>query len=191
MVAGLVAAQAGAEPTHHTLVDVVLVVVCVASIAWIAGRAPWWATAGAAFVGTMIAFDPVVALVGAVVCLAGLARGYWRRTDEWSSVLIAGAALNVLIRSELDVVLGLSALLSMGVVLVLLVTGLRARSRQQRRTVAGGVAVIGGMALLAIAGVVVAATGARSDVQNGSRLSRDAVRAVNAGRLRTSVGAVR
>ncbi len=180
-VSGLAAAQAGAEPTRHLVIDVVLVVVCVAGTAWIAGRAPWWATAGAAFVGTMIALDPVVVLVGAVVCLAGLARGHWRRTDEWSSVLIAGAALNVLIRSELGIVVGLSALLSTGVVLVLVVTGLRVRSRRQRRIVAGGFAVIGGATLVAVAGVLVAATGARGDVRNGSRLSRDAVRAVNAG----------
>jgi hypothetical protein len=131
-IAGVVAATAGAEPTGSATIDALLVTLSVAAVVWASASAPWWAPASASGLGAVIAFDPIVALVGAAGFVAGLVIGVRRRDQSALRAVVGAVALNVLIRSELDGFLGLSAS-SGSRSLVLFVVGVR-----RRRSSCGG-----------------------------------------------------
>jgi hypothetical protein len=81
-----------------------------------------------------------------------------RRRDQSALRAIVGAvALNVLIRSELDGFLGLSALIGVSVSLVLFVVGVRRRPSVVRRRAWIGAAATGAFAVVALAGLTVSA----------------------------------
>jgi hypothetical protein len=178
LVAGLVAVFSGAEPTGSTVVDVLVIVGLVAAVVWASASAPWWVPATAAGVAAVVAFQPILVLIGAVAFVGGLMIGARHNERAELQAIVTAVAMNVLIRAELGGFFGLSAIIGIGVGGFVFVVGLLGRPSAIRRR--------GWIAVGAVAGVVVLATGAaalsvRSDLTEGSRQARQAVEVLTGG----------
>ena len=180
-VGGVAAVFAGAEPTGSTIIDALLVFVAVGVAVWASASAPWWAPAAAAGIAAVIALDPLLTGIAAAAFGVGLYIGVKQRDQSALRAGVAAVALNVLIRSELDGFLGLSAIIGIGVGAALFVLGVRRRPAAIRRigwmsTI--GVGAVAGVALLALA---VSATSARPDLSRGASDARQAIDVLNSG----------
>jgi hypothetical protein len=178
---GVVAALAGARPTGSGPADAVLAFVVVGAVVWASASAPWWAPATASGIGAVIAFDPLVALIGVAGFLAGLAVGVRRHHQSELRAVVGAVAMNVLIRSELDGFLGLTAIIGAGVGVALFVIGVRRRPSAIRRTAWISGAVAGGVVVLALAGLAIAGATARPDLARGATVARQAIATLNTG----------
>lgn len=181
VVAGIIAALSGASPTATTWTDGIIVIASVALVTWAGASTPWWA--GAAFAGIAAATAGTVPLT--VIGLAAFAAALWvglqRRDVPLMRAAVAGVALNVLIRSDLDGFLGLSALIGVAASIAILIIGVTRRRSGVRRRVWWGLGAIGVFAVLALAGAGVAAATSRSDLTDGNRTARAALSLLNDG----------
>lgn len=181
LLAGIVAVVAGAEPTGSFAVDALLVTLSVTAVAWASASAPWWASAGSVGIAASIALDPIVAGIGAVAFAGALYVGLKRRDlAEWRAV-IGGVAANVLIRSELEVFLGLSAIIGIAIGLAVIVVGLRRRPRAIRTRGWITLGSVGGLMILAVIGVALAGLSARPDATAGVDAARSGIASLNRG----------
>ena len=171
LVAGLLAATSGASPTGSTPVDIVLVVASTGLVTWAAATAPWWAVAVVAGLSAAVA-GSLWLVVGLLALAAGLWIGVTRRDLPIVRAGLTGVALNVLIRSDLAHVLGLSAVIGIAAATVVFLLGLRRRSRTARRNVWIGVITAGSLAGLAILGLALGAALAVPDLQDANRITR-------------------
>ena len=181
VAAGAVAGWSGAEPTGSTALDVMLVVVSTTAVVWAAASAPWWALAVVAGVAAVTAMQPVLAAIGVVACVGALVIGARRDHLSAGRGIVAALAINVLLRSELEGFFGLSALIGVSLAAALWVLGVRRRPARLRRR---GVAVTGAVVVVALVAVGLGATaalGARTDLELGARLSRQAITTLNTG----------
>lgn len=178
---GLAAVLAGARPTGSAGVDALLVLLSVSVVVWAAASAQWWAVAAAAGVGGVFAFEPLAAAIGGVGFLAGLNIGTWQRDQTAARCLVGGIAANVLIRSELEVIHGLSAIIGITTCVALLVLGLMRRPSRIRRTSLLALVGVGGLGVVALIAVGLAATAARPDLNDGASSARSGVTALNNG----------
>lgn len=181
VVAGLLAALSGAEPTGSTLIDSVLIVVSVAAVVWASASAPWWAPAGAAGVAAVLALEPALVAVGAGAFVAGLVGGARHEDHAELRAIVAAVALNVLIRSELDGFLGFSALIGISIGIALFVVGIRRRPRAIRRAGWIAAATVVGLAVLAVLATGLTAMSVRTDITRASQQARQAVEVLNGG----------
>ena len=180
-LAGLVAATAGARPTGSAPVDVVLVFVSVAAVVWASASAPWWVSAAACGVAAVVAFDPVVAAVGAAGFIGGLVIGLRHRDQSELRAVVGAIAMNVLIRSELHGFFGLSAIIGISLAVAVFVMGLRRRPSAVRRRgwiAAGSVGAVSVVALLALGA---AAATARPNLTRGASQANQAIDVLNQG----------
>ena len=148
---------------------------------WASASAPWWAPAGAAGIAAVIAFQPILTIVAALAFVAGLFIGLRRRDQAELRAVVAGVALNVLIRSELDGFFGLSAIIGVSIGVALFVVGVLRRPSAVRRPVWVGVAGVCGFVALGLFGLVVAGASARPDLSRGAQQARDAITTLNSG----------
>ncbi len=181
LASGILATFAGASPTGSTGVDAVLVVVSVGFVTWAAASAPWWASAAAAGIGAAIALDPIVALIGAAGFAAGLIVGLRRRDQSELRAVIGGIAANVLIRSDAEVFLGLSAVIAVVTCAALVLVGLRRRPRKIRRYGYLALGAAGVLMVIAMAALAAAGLSARPDLSAGSSKARQAITSLNQG----------
>lgn len=179
--AGVVAVFAGAEPTGSALIDILLVFLGVAAVAWASASAPWWAAAGAAGIAAAVSLDPIMAIIGFAAFAGGLFVGLKRRDLSESRAVIGGVAANVLIRSELELFFGLSAIIGITIGLALIVIGIRRRPRSVRRPAWTTLGVTGGIALIGLLGLFIVASAARPDVTTGADSARSGIDQLNAG----------
>ena len=167
-VAGLAAALSDASPTGSTVPDAVLIILSVGLVTWASATAPWWAVTAIAGVSVAIAGSIVWSIVG----IAALAAAIWtwirRRDLPIVRAAVTGVALNVLIRSDLDRMLGLSAIIGIGSSVVVLALGLHGRSRRTVQLVVLGLAAAGVAAIVAVVGFAVAAGLGANDLTDGS-----------------------
>ena len=177
----LAAAFAGASPTGSATADAIVVFAGVAAVVWAAASAQWWASSTASGIGAAIAVQPVMAIVGALGFFGGLHVGLQRRALSEARALVAGIALNTLIRSDLDGFFGLSAIIGISVSITLGVLGLLRRPSRVRGRAYTTLGVLGGLLVSGLAAVAVAGVGARPDVTRGSQLARQAVDSLNTG----------
>ena len=105
-------------------------------------RAPWWAVAVAAGVAMAIALDPLLIALGAVALVAALWAGSSSTPRPLVLAASVGVTCNVLCRAELFGRLGLSAAISLAVLALVFVTGIRHRSKVVRRVVWIGLGVL-------------------------------------------------
>lgn len=181
VVAGLIALLSGAEPTGSPALDVLLVVAPVAAAVWASASAPWWAPAGAAGVATVIAVQPILALIGLAAFLAGLAIGVrWDDRAELRAV-VAAVALNVLIRSELEGFLGLSAIFGVSIGIALFVLGLRGRPSTIRKRGWVAAVTVFGVAVVAVLAAGLSVMSVRADITQANRQAGSAVEVLNGG----------
>ncbi len=181
VLAAAVALFSGAQPTGHRVVDALTIFISVGAVVWAAASAPWWMVAAAAGVGAVVAFDPVVATIGAMGFMGGLLVGVRRQDLSEVRSVVGAVAANVLIRSDLEGFLGLSALIGIGCGIALLVVGLRRRPSSIRKAGWIACATVGAAAVVAVLGVAVAGVGARPDVTEAASTARQAVDALNEG----------
>lgn len=181
IVSGACALTAGARPTGSVGVDAVLVFVSVSLVTWASAAAPWWASTAALGIAASIAGDPLVTAVGVCGFVGALVLGARRADSSESGAAVGAVAANVLIRSDLEGFLGLSAIVGVAVGLALVVLGIFGRSRQVRRVawyVAGGVGVL---VLGAVVGLGAAGVAARPHVTAGADAARAGIDLLNDG----------
>ena len=105
-----------------------------------------------------------------------------RRDDQAElRAVVAAVALNVLIRSELDGFLGLSAIIGISIGIALFVLGLRRRPSAIRRRGWIAAATVGGIAVVAVLAAGLSAMSVRSDITRASQQARQAVDVLNTG----------
>jgi hypothetical protein len=180
-VAGAVAVFAGAEPTGSAAVDAALVFTSVAAVVWASASAPWWAPAAASGVAAGIALDPLLAAIGFGGFVAGLIVGVRQQDQSEMRAVVGAIAMNVVIRSELGGFLGLSAIIGVGLGLLLFVTGVRRRPSAIRRPAWIALGTIGGFILVAVGLLAVSALSTRSDLTAASRLANRGVQSLDDG----------
>ena len=174
-VAGLVAALGPAEPTGAGMQDAVLVAVSVAFVTWAGATARWWALVVLAVSATAIAGTVVLAVVGVIAVVVAVWIGTQLRDLSTARAAVVAVSLNVAIRSEIAGLLGLSAIITIGASVLVVVSGLRRRRPQVRRGVAIGLSAVAVASALAMVGAVVAAVGASRDLRDGNQLAQDAI----------------
>ena len=181
LIAGLLAVFAGAEPTGAGVVDFLLITLAAAVVVWAAASAPWWAPALACGVGASTALNPLIAAIGAIGFVGGLMIGVRQQELTLPRTLVALVAVNVLIRSDLGGFQGLSAIIGVGVCVVLLVAGVLRRPAVVRRRALVGLGVAGAIVVIALGGLVVSGSAARPDLTRAANLSEQAIDSLNAG----------
>jgi Protein of unknown function (DUF4012) len=178
---GLAAALSDASPTGSTLPDAVLIILSVGLVTWASATAPWWAVTAIAGVSMAIAGSIVWSIVG----LGALAAAIWtrarRRDLPVARAAVTGVALNVLIRSDLDRMLGVSAIIGIGSAVVVLALGLSRRSRRTAQLVLLGLAAAGVAAVLAVVGFAVAVGIGADDLADGSRSAQAGIELMDDG----------
>jgi hypothetical protein len=101
---------------------------------------------------------------------------------------VAAIAFNVLVRAEVDPVLGLSALVGIACGLLVIVFGVRRRGRRTVRWVSVAGIAIGAIGVVAVAGAGLAVGAATSDLRAGSNSGRDAVSLLSDGDYQGATG---
>lgn len=165
-VSGAVAAASGASPIGPAAVDLTATFFAIAAITWIAAVAPWWALAAI----SGLAMATVGNMILAALALLSLAASAWvgsrKRMMRVPRAVIAGTVLNVLLRSDLDVFIGSSAVIGCAAGLALIVAGTRRRTAVQRKWIAATTLALGVLAFLAVAGQAAGVLAARSTVES-------------------------
>ncbi len=179
--AGLAAALSDASPTGSRPTDAVLIVLSVGLVTWASATAPWWAVAAIAGVSAAIAGSIVWLIIGLAAFAVALWAAIGRRDHPVARAAVTGVALNVLIRSELDRMLGLSAIIGIGCAAAVLALGLRGRSRRTGRWVLLGLAAGGVVAVIAVVGFALAAAMGAGDLNDGSESARAGIDHMNDG----------
>jgi hypothetical protein len=192
VLGGLLAAAAGAAPTGRSTYDVLLVFVVAALAIWAAARTAWVPLVAAAGVVTAFGAAPVPIVLGVAAAAAAAATPLlaWRlqqRRSPWFAYsllhsIAAALIVNAAIRSDIEILHGLSAVVGIGTCGLLAIAGVAARPRRVRRVFAWAAVVVAVAAGTAVALAAIALTAARSDLADGTRDARRAVTAVNQGR---------
>jgi hypothetical protein len=180
-IAGIVAALSDASPTGNSVTDAVVTFGAVAFVVWSAASAPWWVLAVSATAAMAIAGGLWLLAVGVVAFAGALWIGLQRRDLPVERAVVAAIAFNVLIRGEVDPMLGVSALVGIGCGVLVVVLGVRRRGRRTVRRVGMAGIVIGALAVIAVAGAAVAVANASSDLRAGNRVARAAVERLSDG----------
>lgn len=144
-VSSVLASAAGASPTGQEALDVLIVAVTAATVVAAASAAHSdvvlvalivsGAFSGTVFGAGLAVFTALAAVVPAVSVRL--------RTGAVARAAMAGVALNVGARSDIEVFLGASTLVAVGVGAVICISGLRRLPRVVRRWVAGAAAAVG------------------------------------------------
>lgn len=177
---GVIAGFAGASPTGLDVFDVSITALAVGVVTWIAVAAPWWALTVSAGIAVATVGDVILMGIGAVALFASAWVGSRLRTLRVMRALIAGAILNVLLRSHFNLFLGASAIVGGVVVIFLVVSATQRRTRAQRRWIIAGSIIVGTLMFVSVAAqaasvlaVRSALTGAVDDVRAGVDLLND------------------
>ena len=183
VVGGIAAALCGLHPTGSPTIDAVLVFAAAAAVIWASATAPWWVLVAAAGVAAAFADGWMWVVLG--VCAAGAGAYIGARKLNLGEVrgVIGLAVVLVCAHLRHGAFQGLSGLIGVTVLAAVFVAGVVRRPRAVRRKtwlVVGGVCLVGGVGIGAMA---VAALSARAPLQQGSRQARAALDALNKGNL--------
>ena len=184
VAAGLAATLSDASPTGSSVPDAVLIILSVGLVTWASATAPWWAVTALAGVSVAIAGSIVWSVVGLLALAAAIWTWIRRRDLPVARAAVTGVALNVLIRSDLDRMLGLSAIIGIGSSAVVLALGLRHRSRRTQHAVLLGLAAAGVVAVVAVVGFAVTAGLGADDLKDGSESAEAGIELMNDGDYR-------
>ncbi len=185
-LAGIVGAFAAPAATAHEPVNVVLIAAGIAFASWAGASAPWWACTATAGVAAALAGGLLPTVAGMVGVALGLWIGTRKRDLPELRALVAGIALNVFCHSDLGAFQGLSAAIAIVAATVLIVAGVRRRPTKVRRRAYTVLSVVGFLAVLSVAGYVIAGASARSAMTSGKQQAEDAITALNQGDFDTA-----
>jgi hypothetical protein len=186
LVAGLGAAMSSASPTGRPIIDVVLIVMSIAFVSWAAASAHWWLLALAVGATAATVVDPLLTIVGLILLGSVFVIGARQRSQSIERVIVAGAVMNLAIRSEFAETFGVSAAVGSFVAVALIIDGLARRPSPVRSygfAVAGVVVVSAAAASGALAVVLLQA---RSDTADAERAMRSGLDALSSGDDRTA-----
>ncbi len=184
-LAGVVAVFSGASPTGSGLFDTVVIGFGVAFVTWVAAKASWRTLTGAAVISALVAWNAWLIAIALIALVLGALVGTREKNSDVTLSAIAGVTagmiLNVLIRSEMRAFFGLSALVALAITSALLVSGIRALPRAERRMVlfTSGAAV--GLMVVATVGFGASALSARGHLIDAVDNLRKGVDLVNDG----------
>lgn len=188
-VASAVAAGlSGARPTGYWPVDALLTGGLALLVTWLASSTPWWAlftgatiAVGASVGGPIVLVALAAAAVGAVagVALAGTSQPLVRAVS-------AALVVQVLLRVELFVFHGFSAIITAIALGVIAVAGLQRRQRTVRIRVWIGTGAVGAVALLAVGGLAITTLGQRDNLTSGYRTLLDGLEHLQDGDARAA-----
>ncbi|MDQ3738403.1 MAG: DUF4012 domain-containing protein [Actinomycetota bacterium] len=188
VLAGAVGAAASPEATASGAVNGILIGVAIAFTAWAGASAPWWVCTVAAAVAASIAggIVPVTAGILGVMLGLGIGIGVQKLDLPELRALVVGIAFNVFCYSALGSFQGLSTSIAVVVAVALIVVGVRRRPTRIRRWAYATLGAVGLLAVLSIAGYVIAAASARSELTNGKQEAKEAISALNQGDFDTA-----
>ncbi|MCU1389952.1 MAG: hypothetical protein JWL72_3290 [Ilumatobacteraceae bacterium] len=183
VVAGIVAATAGARPTGSTAIDVLFVIASVGACVWAAASAPWWALTAVAAVA--VALGPNIGMTLLAVVALGLAVviGAKRYNWAWVRSLSAGISVQILARLDIRALFGVTALIAIGVMAALFVIGAWRRPSKVRRRVGRLALGCAGFVVLAGLGFAAGAISARSTVKTANDQAHQALSMLSSGDL--------
>lgn len=170
------------------MIDAVLVVVAVAAVTWTSAWVSWWAPTTVAGVAATVAFSWVPGVAAAVAFVVGGALASVRRSGPVVQSLVTAVALNALIRSELQLFFGASALVGVAAGLVVVVAGLVGVAPSIRRRTSFVVAALltAVVAIVALFGVSMLA--ARASLLDGNELARRGLTELAMGEVSSAQG---
>jgi hypothetical protein len=187
VVAGALAALGGAAPTGQRPIDVVMVGTAVAVTTWLAASAPRWLTAWAALAAGVLTtsiLGTVVGFVALALALLPFSSPLLDRFDRHVvNASLAGIALNLAARSQLEVFLGASAVVAIAIGLALVLGSDALRNKRQRRVL---LSVTGAILVVAVAAVAAFGLTARSsidDLSEGNDRAREGLRLLGDGEI--------
>ncbi len=169
IIAAVVAAWSGCQPTGSRMVDLALTGLLAGFVVWAAASAPWWALVVVAGVAALSAGTLVGAAVGIVAAAVALVIGSRRESMPVLRCVSATCSIQVLLRLPSRGFLGGSALIAVAAMALIVVLGVRRRRRIVRRRVMIGVGCVAGVVLVAAIGLGVAGMRARSNLTSGYR----------------------
>lgn len=178
---GVVAMWSGAAPSGGRLGDVVLTAGVVALVSWAGASAPWWVLAVAAAIATVSATSLLLGVLGAVGFLLAAVTGSRAWSVPWARTLSVGLSFNVLLRWDVDLFHGFTALVTGVVMVAVFATGMARRGRyvraRVRRLALVAAAVTGAVCVVALLALLIG----QGRLREGERALRAGVAALRDG----------
>ncbi len=185
--AGTLAAVGASAPTGERVIDVVLVGATVAVTTWLAASAPRWLIGWAALVAGILSLS----ILGIVLGFVALALALWpfgdlildRYDPHVVNAALAGLALNLAARSQLEVFLGASTVVAMTIGVALALGGVASKNTRQRRVVLSFAALALGIATVASVAFGLTAWSSIDDLSKGNDSARAGLRLLGDGEI--------
>ena len=182
IIFGLLAVQAGAEPTGFFWADVLYSVVAVMTVVLIGSRAPWWVIALHIAVAAAMTFSTTGVLVGGALYLVTLIYSSRAESSRLMKAAVVGASVNLMFHSQWAEVFGVSSLVGIAACVAFCLIVFKTNSAMFKVTRNKVVAVCSVFAV-ALLGLCLALLMAKAPLTNGNRLAREGIAALNQGDL--------
>ncbi|CAB4697677.1 unannotated protein [freshwater metagenome] len=181
VVSGVLGALAGCHPTQTAGVDPVLTGLAAALVTWAGATSVWWVAGGAGAVIALAQPASWLLWVALAVCVVMSGVGATRESAAVTRSLCAAAIAQLALRLDLRSPFGLSAALAAVTMGAIVLSGLRRRSAETRRTariIGLGALAFSGLSLLLL---VIAGLAARGNITKGVQSAASGLRAMRAG----------
>ena len=168
-ISAVLAVFSDASPTGTTVPDIILVAALAGFVTWLGATAPWWALmagAGIALVGALA--GPFVWILLATIAFTGSAWIGWDRANQpIVRSVIAAVIVQVSLRLEWNEFFLFSAIIAAAAMGMVAIPGYVRRRKYVRKRMMWGALVVGVLAVIAVAGLGVAAGNARNTARDG------------------------
>jgi len=191
IVVAVIGAASGVSPTGTRSTDIFAILVLVAVVGWCAASAPWWLLVPVGIGATVFAGASGWAVAGLVAAVLGGALRATRRVVPWASVVAMALAMLSMLHGRISPFFGASALITGAVTVIVIAICLSRRTRKVRLIAIGGLAALGVLTLLAVAGLVVGALRTRTELENGYQHVDDGLAALRDGKTSTAASNLR
>ena len=168
VVAGLLATIGGPQPTAAPLVDLVLVAVAVGTITWLGAAALRWDAALVTLIAGLTSFSIIGTVVGVGAAVIGFVLPVAPGRRSVLNAVLIGIAMNIAVRSQLEVFLGASTLVAVALGGYVGAVGFLRRTQRNRRAVAVVAVSAAAIAVVAIVALGAFAVLAADDLRAGN-----------------------
>jgi hypothetical protein len=178
---GLLASAADVDPTESSGANRWLAAGFGLAVAWGAAGSPWWALVVAGLVTAATGFAPLPIFAGIVAVVGGATLGVLRRDVPLAGAAIGLLLVQGLLALELDAFHGASALVAAAVAVFLVGTGVLYRTERGAVLGLAALVLVGIAAAAAFIGFVVALGLSFLDLRNAEASTRSGLQAVDSG----------
>ena len=151
-MAGAFAAIAGSSPTGDTTIDMLLVALTVAGITWLGAAAMRWDAAVMTLVAGLLSWSIPGAIVGVAAAIVGFVAPVKAGQRTIVNAVLIGIALNIAVRSNLGIFLGLSSIVFVALAAYVSFVGFTRRRKASRQAAA---IILGTVVALSVVGTFV------------------------------------